>query len=101
MPAPVATRTVPFFDYKAFYSRQSDTFDQAMKGVLSRGAFILQQEVRDFEAALADYLGARHAIGLANCTDALIIGLRVAGIGPGDEVIFPSHTFIASPSSIH
>ncbi|MGE0002055.1 MAG: DegT/DnrJ/EryC1/StrS family aminotransferase [Fimbriimonadaceae bacterium] len=101
MPAPVATRTVPFFDYKAFYSRQSDTFDQAMKGVLSRGAFILQQEVRDFEDALAGYLGVRHAIGLANCTDALIIGLRVAGIGPGDEVIFPSHTFIASPSSIH
>ena len=101
MSAPVATRTVPFFDYRAFYSRQADTFDQAMKGVLTRGAFILQQEVRDFEAALADYLNVRHAIGLANCTDALIIGLRVAGIGPGDEVIFPSHTFVASPSSIH
>lgn len=101
MGAPVATRSVPFFDYQAFYTRRSDSFDRAMKAVLARGAFILQQEVRDFEAALADYVGAKHAIGLANCTDALIIGLRVAGIGPGDEVIFPSHTFVASPSSIH
>ncbi|MCC6403864.1 MAG: DegT/DnrJ/EryC1/StrS family aminotransferase [Fimbriimonadaceae bacterium] len=101
MPVPVATRAVPFFDYQAFYTRQAEMFDRAMKGVLTRGAFILQQEVRDFEAALADYLGVRHAIGVANCTDALIIGLRVAGIGPGDEVIFPSHTFVASPSSIH
>src|SRR6185436_18097019 len=48
-----------------------------------------------------DYLGVRHAIGLSNCTDALIVALRAAGIGPGDEVIFPSHTFVASPSSVH
>jgi dTDP-4-amino-4,6-dideoxygalactose transaminase len=103
MAAPVSApaRSVPFFDYKAFYSRQAAEFDAVMQDVLRRGAFILQQDLKDFESALADYLGVRHAIGLANCTDALIIGLRVAGIGPGDEVIFPSHTFVASPSSIH
>lgn len=96
-----AVRSVPFFDYKAFYSSQETEFSAAIQDVLSRGAFILQQDLRDFEQALADYLGVKHAIGLSNCTDALIVALRTAGIGPGDEVIFPSHTFVASPSSIH
>jgi dTDP-4-amino-4,6-dideoxygalactose transaminase len=95
------TRTVPFFDYKAFYSRRAAEFDAVMQDVLRRGAFILQQDVREFEEALASYLGVKHAVGLANCTDALILGLRAAGVGPGDEVVFPSHTFVASPSSIH
>jgi dTDP-4-amino-4,6-dideoxygalactose transaminase len=95
------TRTVPFFDYKAFYTRQSAEFDAVMQDVLRRGAFILQQDLRDFEAALAAYLGCKHAVGVANCTDALIIALRACGVGPGDEVVFPSHTFIASPSSVH
>ena len=96
-----ALRSVPFFDYKAFYSSQESEFSAAIKDVLDRGAFILQKDLRDFESALADYLGVKHAIGLSNCTDALIVALRAAGIGPGDEVIFPSHTFVASPSSIH
>jgi len=97
--APV--RNVPFFDYKAFFGNQETEFTEVIQDVLRRGAFILQKDLRDFEAALADYLGVKHAIGLSNCTDALIVALRTAGIGPGDEVIFPSHTFVASPSSIH
>lgn len=101
MSAGVAVRTVPFFDYKAFYGNQREEFSEVIEDVLSRGAFILQKDLKDFETALADYLGVKHAIGLSNCTDALILALRTAGIGPGDEVIFPSHTFVASPSSIH
>lgn len=96
-----ATRTVPFFDYKAFYSSQESEFSAAISDVLHRGAFILQKDLKEFEAALASYLGVKHAIGMSNCTDALIVALKTAGIGPGDEVIFPSHTFVASPSSIH
>jgi len=95
------TRTVPFFDYRAFFTSRESEFTDAVFDVLRRGAFILQQDGRDFESALAGYLGVKHAIGLSNCTDALIVALRAAGIGPGDEVIFPSHTFVASPSSIH
>lgn len=101
MSAGVAVRSVPFFDYPAFYGRQKTEFSAVIEDVLSRGAFILQRDLVEFESALAVYLGVKHAIGLSNCTDALIVALRAAGVGPGDEVIFPSHTFVASPSSIH
>lgn len=68
---------------------------------MERGAFILQSDLVEFEAALAGFTGASHALGVANGTDALIIALRAMGIGPGDEVIVPSHTYIASVASIH
>jgi len=55
----------------------------------------------EFETAIANFTGAKHALGVANGTDALIIALRAAGIGPGDEVIVPSHTYVASAASIH
>jgi len=97
----IANKTVPFFDYKAFYASQETEFSAAIDDVLQRGAFIMQKDLREFETALASYLGVKHAIGMSNCTDALIVALKTAGIGPGDEVIFPSHTFVASPSSIH
>lgn len=70
-----------------------------MLEVLRRGAFIMQKELFEFEEAIAEYIGVKHCIGMANCTDALEIALRAANIGPGDEVIFPSHTFVATPAS--
>lgn len=97
----VAVRNVPFFDYRAFYGNKRSEFAAVIEDVLTRGAFILQKDLAEFEDALAKYLGVKHAIGLSNCTDALILALRTAGVGEGDEVIFPSHTFVASPSSIH
>ncbi|MCW5937023.1 MAG: DegT/DnrJ/EryC1/StrS family aminotransferase [Fimbriimonadaceae bacterium] len=96
-----ATRTVPFFAYNRFFTDREQEYTEAIVEVLRRGAFILQKDVTEFERALADYLGVKHAIGMSNCTDALIVALKCAGVGPGDEVIFPSHTFVASPSSIH
>jgi dTDP-4-amino-4,6-dideoxygalactose transaminase len=72
-----------------------------MTAVMDRGAFILQSDLVEFEAALAAFTGARYALGVANGTDALIIALRAAGVGPGDEVIVPSHTYVASAASIH
>ncbi len=101
MSTSIASRSVPFFNYQAFYGSQKDEFDAVIQDVLGRGAFILQRDLVEFESSLANYLGVKHAIGISNCTDALILSLRTAGIGPGDEVIFPSHTFVASPSSIH
>ena len=72
-----------------------------MTAVMERGAFILQSDLVEFETALANFTGAQHALGVANGTDALIIGLRAAGMGAGDEVIVPSHTYVASAASIH
>jgi dTDP-4-amino-4,6-dideoxygalactose transaminase len=66
-----------------------------------RGAFILQRELKEFERRLAGFLSARHAVGVANATDGLIIGLRAAGVQPGDEVIFCSHTMVATAAAIH
>ena len=64
--------------------------------MLERGQFILGPEVAAFERELAAYLGAGHAVGVANGTEAITIALRALGVGPGDEVVVPSFTFYAS-----
>ena len=92
---------IPFFRYPHVFGQQRDEILAAMLQVMDRGAFILQKEVEDFEVALAAYLPVRHAVGVANGTDALIIALRAVGVGPGDEVILPSHTYVASAASVH
>ena len=97
----VSPRQIPYFDYENLFSSKENELTTVILKVLRRGAFILQEELRHFEQSISNYLGVRFAVGMANCTDALTIGLRCAGIQPGDEVIFPSHTFVASPSAIH
>ncbi len=92
---------VPFFDYQAIYRQHGDELMEIIRGVMSRGAFIMQKELSDFESSLASYLGVKHAVGVANCTDGLLLALRAAGIKQGDEVIFPSHTFVATAGAIH
>ncbi|MSR21391.1 MAG: DegT/DnrJ/EryC1/StrS family aminotransferase [Gemmatimonadetes bacterium] len=72
-----------------------------MADVCRRGAYILQQDCRDFESHLAEFMGVKHVLGVANGTDAIILGLRAVGIGPGDEVILPSHTYIATAAAVH
>ena len=81
--------------------RQEKEFLRVIKDVLSRGAYILQRDGAEFEKNIREYLGVKHALGVANCTDALILALRAAGIKPGDEVILPSHTFVATAAAIH
>lgn len=93
--------SIPFFRYPHLFAQQRDEILAAMTGVMDRGAFILQSDLVEFEATLASYTGTVHALGVANGTDALIIALRAAGIGAGDEVIVPSHTYVASAASIH
>jgi len=70
--------------------------DAALDRVLSSGRFILDREVAAFEEEFAAYCDVKHCIGVGNGLDALAIALRARGIGPGDEVIVPGHTFIAS-----
>ncbi|HLA71092.1 MAG TPA: DegT/DnrJ/EryC1/StrS family aminotransferase [Steroidobacteraceae bacterium] len=89
-------RQVPFFNYPALFASQEQELMALMRDVLSRGAYILQKDLKEFEVALARYLNVKHAFGMADGTNAIVLALRAAGIGPGDEVIVPSHTFIAS-----
>lgn len=92
---------VPFFDWKALYAERAEEYRRIIDETASAGGFILQAAVDAFEAALATYLGVRHAIGLSDCTNAMLLGLRASGLKPGDEVIMPGHGFIAAAQSIH
>jgi dTDP-3-amino-3,4,6-trideoxy-alpha-D-glucose transaminase len=91
---------VPLFDTKTPLAPLRADIDARIAAVLDRGAFILGSEVAAFETEFAAYVGARHAIGVANGTDALTLALRALGVGPGDDVIVPSFTFYASAEAI-
>jgi dTDP-4-amino-4,6-dideoxygalactose transaminase len=88
--------TVPFLNLQAAYLALKAELDQAVLASLGSGWYILGEEVERFEAEFAAYVGARHCIGVGNGLDALTLSLAAAGIGPGDEVIVPSNTFIAT-----
>jgi dTDP-4-amino-4,6-dideoxygalactose transaminase len=68
--------------------------------VLESGRYILGPEVEAFESEFAGFVGAEHCVGLANGTDALEIGLRALGVGPGDEVVVPAFTFFATAEAV-
>lgn len=91
---------IPVLDLKPQYQAIKAEVQAAVNRVLESGQFILGKEVSDFEAAAADYLGVKHAIGVNSGTDALIIGLRSLNIGPGDEVITTPFSFFATAESI-
>jgi len=93
--------SIPFFRYPHLFAQQREEILKAITAVMDRGAYILQNDLVEFESALASFTGAKHALGVANGTDGLNIALRAAGIGAGDEVIVPSHTYVASAASIH
>ncbi len=95
-----AVRSIPFFNYQEAFAAREEEYVAIFRDVLRRGAFIQQRDLEDFESHLADYLGVKHAIGVANATDALIMAWRAVGLAPGDEVVFPSHTMVASPASV-
>lgn len=88
--------TVPFLDVGATYRELQPRIHAAMRRVLESGWFVLGPEVEAFEAAYASFCGTRHAIGMSNGLDALHLTLRAAGIGPGDEVLVPGNTFVAT-----
>lgn len=94
-------RSVPFFNYSALFAEKENELTDIILGVCRRGAYILQKDLADFEANLAEFMGVKHVFGVANGTDAISLGLRAVGIGPGDEVILPSHTYIATAAAVH
>ncbi|TAK42801.1 MAG: DegT/DnrJ/EryC1/StrS family aminotransferase [Betaproteobacteria bacterium] len=97
----MTTRSIPFFPYSQLFTARESDLMEVMRDVCRRGAYILQKDCKEFEATLAAFMGVKHAFGVANGTDAIIIGLKAVGIGPGDEVILPSHTYIATAAAVH
>lgn len=87
---------IAFLDLSAGYRELQTEIDTAVARVLSSGYYIGGPEVEEFEADYASYCGATHAVGVANGLDALHLALRAMDIGPGDEVIVPSNTYIAT-----
>ena len=88
--------TIPFLDLRAAYLELKDELDATYQRVMASGWYILGPEVEAFENDFAAYCEAAHGIGLASGLDALHLALRACDIGPGAEVIVPSHTFIAT-----
>lgn len=98
---------VPFFDYPFVYTSEEQEILEIVEDVGRRGAFILQRDLATFERRLAEFCGARHAVGVANATDGLQMGMMAAGLGDGGEgretaeAILCSHTMVATASAIH
>jgi len=98
---PATSLPVPFFDWKALYTERAEDYARIMHDTAKMGGFILQSDVDEFEAKLAAFTGARHAVGLSDCTNAMLLGLRASDVRPGDEIILPGHAFIAAAQAIH
>lgn len=91
---------VPFVDLAAQHQSIAGEIDGAIKEVLTRCDFIGGHSVQRFEQAFADFTGAHHAVGLSNGLDALRLSLLALNIGPGDEVIVPANTYIATALAV-
>lgn len=91
---------IEFVDLKAQQARIKDQIDAAIQRVLAHGQYILGPEVAELEEKLAAYTGADYCISCANGTDALQIAQMALGIGPGDEVITPGFTYIATAETV-
>lgn len=91
---------IPFLDLGKTYKELKSELDSAIQRVMNSGWYIHGEEVDAFESEFAAYCGAKYCIGCGNGLDALHLILRAYGIGPGDEVIVPAHTFIATWSAV-
>lgn len=94
------TYKIPFVDYPAQYRSMESEIDAAIKDVLSKGDFILRDQLRQFENDMASFLRVDHTVGVNSGTDALHLSLLAAGVGSGDEVITVAHTFVAAVAAI-
>lgn len=87
---------VPFLDLRATYVELREELDEAYRRVMESGWYMLGREVEAFESEWAAYCGTRHCVGVGNALNGLEMALRGWDIGPGDEVLVPSNTYIAS-----
>ncbi len=91
---------IPLVDLKRQYQAIKPEIDEAISKVISDTAFVGGKYVRSFEERFASFCGARHCVGVGNGTDALFLALRALGVGPGDEVLVPANTFIATSEAV-
>jgi dTDP-4-amino-4,6-dideoxygalactose transaminase len=91
---------IQFVDLKTQYESIRGEMDEAISGVIGSSAFIGGKSLQSFERNFADYIGAKHCIGVGNGTDALFIALKAFGLSEGDEVIVPANTFIATSEAV-
>lgn len=90
---------IPLMDLGRIHGPLREKFLEALGRAIDTSRFVLGEPVREFEEAFAEYCGARHCVGVASGTDALLIALRAAGVGPGDEVITVPNSFIATAAA--
>jgi dTDP-4-amino-4,6-dideoxygalactose transaminase len=90
------TPSVPFIDLRAARRELGDDLENAASRVLDSGWYLLGPELEEFERAFAAYCGTRHCVGVASGLSAIELALRAAGVGPGDEVVVPAYTWIAT-----
>jgi len=91
---------VPFVDLKTQGLQLLPQYQAALASIVERAAYIMGPEMREFEAAFAEFCGCPHAVGVSSGTDALVLAYRALGIGPGDEVILPANTFMATAEAV-
>jgi dTDP-4-amino-4,6-dideoxygalactose transaminase len=91
---------IPFFNYQSLFKEGEKYFIEIFSDIGRRGAYIMQDDLSNFESKIEEYTGIKHAIGVANATDAIQLLLKAGGVGVGDEVIFCSHTMVATASAI-
>nr|NQU93076.1 aminotransferase class V-fold PLP-dependent enzyme [Bacteroidota bacterium] len=94
-------RNIPFFNYPHLFSSSKENFMKIFYEIGNRGAFIMQNDLAEFESEMEKFCECKFAIGVGNATDALEILIQASEITKGDEVIFSSHTMIATASAIY
>lgn len=99
-PSELETRGVPLLDLKRQHGPLHEEMVAALAGVCESGAFVLGPEVQKLERTMEEYCGARHAIGCASGSEALLLALMAIGVDKGSEVILPSFTFFATASAV-
>lgn len=92
----MATQKIPFLNIKAINERYRNEFHHALDQILDSGQVLLGKQTTDFESDYANFCNTKYAVGIANGLEALYLVLKAWGIGPGDEVIVPSNTYIAT-----
>ena len=93
--------SVKYIDLEKNYINYKTQINSVIERVLTNGAFILRDDVLEFEKRIAAHLNAKFAVGVNSGTDALYLACKVAGITSGDEVITVGHTFVATVAAIH
>jgi dTDP-4-amino-4,6-dideoxygalactose transaminase len=96
----ISTTTIPFVDLVAQYDSTAEEIDRAFHDVTASGQYILGARVEGFEEEFAQFVSAEHAVGVGSGLDALRLGLLALDIGPGDEVIVPANSYIATALAV-